>query len=67
MARLKSGILMRGWADSVVKTAAVAATGAGTVAADCPGSKMHREGGLEGIMSRDCVEHPASIVARRLQ
>jgi len=49
------------------KMAAVAATGAGTVAVDCPGCKMHIEGGLEGIKSRVCVEHTASIVAQSLR
>jgi len=49
------------------KMEAIAATGADTVAVDCPGCKMHIEGGLDGIKSRVRVEHTATLVAQRLR
>ncbi|MDD2336208.1 MAG: LUD domain-containing protein [Geobacteraceae bacterium] len=49
------------------KLYAVVATGADTVAVDCPGCKMQIEGGLEGIGSPVRVQHSASLVAERLR
>jgi Fe-S oxidoreductase len=49
------------------KMDAIAATGVGTVAVDCPGCKMQIEGGLEGIKSRVRVEHTATLAAERLR
>jgi Fe-S oxidoreductase len=49
------------------KMDAIAATGVNTVAVDCPGCKMHIEGGLDGIKSRVRVEHTATLAAERLR
>jgi iron-sulfur cluster protein len=49
------------------KMEAIAATGVGTVAVDCPGCKMQIEGGLDGIKSRVRVEHTATLAAERLR
>ncbi len=49
------------------KLYAVVATGADTVAVDCPGCKMQIEGGLEGIGSPVKVKHSASLVAERFR
>ncbi len=49
------------------KVYCVVATGADTVAVDCPGCKMQIEGGLEGIGSPVKVKHSASLVAERLR
>ncbi len=49
------------------KMDAIAGTGVGTVAVDCPGCKMQIEGGLEGIKSRVRVEHTATLAAERLR
>jgi len=49
------------------KMEAVAATGAGTVAVDCPGCKMQIESGLDGIGSPVRVEHTATLVAERMR
>lgn len=45
----------------------IKATGAQTVAVDCPGCKLQTEGGLEAAGSSVKVEHSATLVARRLQ
>ncbi|MBT0652861.1 L-lactate dehydrogenase (quinone) large subunit LdhH [Geomobilimonas luticola] len=44
----------------------IAATGAQTVAVDCPGCKLQIEGGLEAAGSTLKVEHSATLVARRI-
>jgi Fe-S oxidoreductase len=44
----------------------IVATGAQTVAVDCPGCKLQIEGGLEAAGSTVRVEHTATLVARRL-
>ncbi|RII27185.1 MAG: hypothetical protein CXR31_08000 [Geobacter sp.] len=44
----------------------IAATGAKTVAVDCPGCKLQIEGGLEAAGSPVKVEHSATLVARRI-
>lgn len=49
------------------KMDAIAATGARTVAVDCPGCKMQIEGGLDGIASPVRVEHTATLVAEKLR
>jgi iron-sulfur cluster protein len=49
------------------KMEAIAATGVNTVAVDCPGCKMHIEGGLDGIKSPVRVEHTATLAAKRLR
>jgi iron-sulfur cluster protein len=49
------------------KMEAIVATGVNTVAVDCPGCKMHIEGGLDGIKSPVRVEHTATLAAERLR
>jgi Fe-S oxidoreductase len=49
------------------KMEAIAATGVNTLAVDCPGCKMHIEGGLDGIKSPVRVEHTATLAAERLR
>jgi iron-sulfur cluster protein len=49
------------------KMEAIAATGVNTVAVDCPGCKMHIEGGLDGLRSPVRVEHTATLAAKRLR
>ncbi|WP_298270866.1 L-lactate dehydrogenase (quinone) large subunit LdhH [Geobacter sp.] len=44
----------------------IAATGAKTVAVDCPGCKLQIEGGLEAAGTGIAVEHSATLLARRL-
>lgn len=44
----------------------IRATGAQTVAVDCPGCKLQIEGGLETAGSTITVEHSATLVARKL-
>jgi iron-sulfur cluster protein len=44
----------------------IKATGARTVAVDCPGCKLQIEGGLEAAGTGIAVEHTATLVARRL-
>ncbi|WP_298434889.1 L-lactate dehydrogenase (quinone) large subunit LdhH [Geobacter sp.] len=44
----------------------IAATGARTVAVDCPGCKLQIEGGLEAAGAGIAVEHSATLLARRL-
>ena len=48
------------------KLGSIAASGADTVAVDCPGCKMQIEGGLKGIGSAVRVEHSATLVAKYL-
>jgi iron-sulfur cluster protein len=48
------------------KLVAIAASGASTVAVDCPGCKMQIEGGLKGIGSPVRVEHSATLVAKNI-
>ncbi len=45
----------------------IKASGAQTVAVDCPGCKLQTEGGLEAAGSSVKVEHSATLVARRLR
>lgn len=45
----------------------IAATGAKTVAVDCPGCKLQIEGGLEAAGAGIAVEHSATLLARRLK
>jgi len=45
----------------------IAATGAKTVAVDCPGCRLQIEGGLEAAGSSIRVEHSATLVAQRLK
>jgi len=45
----------------------IAATGATTVAVDCPGCKLQIEGGLEMSGIRIAVEHTATLLAQQLR
>ncbi|CAG0946943.1 partial Lactate utilization protein A, partial [Anaerolineae bacterium] len=45
----------------------IVATGARTVAVDCPGCKLQIEGGLEAAGTGITVEHSATLLARRLK
>jgi len=45
----------------------IVATGARTVAVDCPGCKLQIEGGLEASGTGIAVEHSATLLARRLK
>ncbi len=49
------------------KLDSIAASGADTVAVDCPGCRMQIEGGLDGAGSSVRVEHTATLVAERLR
>jgi len=44
----------------------IVATGASTVAVDCPGCKLQIEGGLEAAGTGIAVEHSATLLARKL-
>ncbi|GFE58309.1 L-lactate dehydrogenase (quinone) large subunit LdhH [Geobacter sp. AOG1] len=48
------------------KLETIAATGAKTVAVDCPGCKLQIEGGLEAAGSPVKVEHSATLVAKMI-